>query len=677
VRGILTNTLVETSDMVAIFASVGREALWANDAFVTLVPIRESDKIWLVELLDEWSRGHFEVKVLPALVKFGRWRGRLTFVSDEGPLPVSAIMVAHRDTSGDIVHVSLVARDLSELRLADERVAASETRFAALVEHATDLIAVLDPDGVIRYLSPAVSRTLGHAEGQLDGTNLLTVIHPDDVPSDLLALAQADEQGIGSAVVLRVRTSEGSWRHLEVVVTDLTDNPAINGLVLNARDVTDRVVAARQLAIRAYTDALTELPNRVRLYDRLTAMLDPASASPATAVAMVCNLDRFRALNERVGADGGDAVLREVAVRLRTAVGESVTLARLGGDTFAAVVPGPTDLTAALRLADRLRSAVARSFAVNGQSVDLAVSIGVAEAGPSEDPDVVIGRAERAMAQAKKRGGDRAELFDGAMAEADTRRQTIDEQLRRALEGDGLRVHYQPIVDVELGAVQAAEALLRVHDDEGVVLSPAEFVEAAESSGLISQLGVQVLQTTCEQLAVWSTRPGAGLPTEVSVNVSPRQLADPELPAQVQQVLTATGIEPSRLSLEITESILIGAEPTVDAGISYLRSLGVRIGLDDFGTGYSSLGYLKRFPLDFVKIDRSLVGGLGLNEQDTAIVRATVELAHNLGLVVTAVGVENEEQLDALGILGCDRAQGYLFGPPVPSELLGAAAGTS
>ncbi len=251
------------------------------------------------------------------------------------------------------------------------------------------------------------------------------------------------------------------------------------------------------------------------------------------------------------------------------------------------------------------------------------------------------------------------------------RRDTIDQQLRNALDHDGLRVHFQPIIDIESDQVVAAEALLRVHDNDGTVMSPAEFVEAAESGGLISQLGLQVLQATCEQLAVWSSRGDGGVPREVSVNVSPRQLADPDLPTQVQQVLAATGVDPGQLSLEITESILIGAEPTVDAGISYLRSLGVRIGLDDFGTGQSSLGYLKRFPLDFVKIDRTLVAGLGIDEQDTAIVRATIELAHNLGLVVTAVGVENEEQLEALGILGCDRAQGYLFAPAVPADQLG------
>jgi len=678
IRTILTDTLVETPDMVAVFASIGREAVWANDAFVTLIPIRESDKIWLVELLDEWSRGHYEVKVLPALVKFGRWRGRLTFVSDAGPLPVSAVMVAHRDQSGDIAQVTLVARDLSELRAAEERVNATETRFAALVEQVSDLIVVVDPDGTIQYVSPAVNRTLGHDEGALEATNVLDLVHPEDRPSDLPTLAQPTDQGIGSPVVLRMSARDGSWRHLEVIVTDLTLNPAIGGVVLNARDVTERVMAARELANRAFTDPLTGLPNRVRLLDRLESLMEgdgeqgdgPAPGDPAPVVAMVCDIDEFKPLNTVVGPEGGDAVLREVAVRLAGAVEPPVTLARLGGASFVVVMAGRPDAMAAMRLANRIRSAVGAPISLDGRQVELSLSVGIAEGVVDDDPERLIGRAEQAMARARHDGGDRTELFDSALAAESSRRHTIDQQLRTALDQDGLRVHFQPIVDIESDQVVAAEALLRVHDADGTVMSPAEFVEAAESGGLISQLGLQVLQATCEQLAVWTSRGSGGAPHEVSVNVSPRQLADPDLPTQVQQVLAATGVDPSQLSLEITESILIGAEPTVDAGISYLRSLGVRIGLDDFGTGQSSLGYLKRFPLDFVKIDRSLVAGLGIDEQDTAIVRATIELAHNLGLIVTAVGVENEEQLEALGILGCDRAQGYLFAPAVPADQL-------
>jgi EAL domain-containing protein (putative c-di-GMP-specific phosphodiesterase class I) len=278
------------------------------------------------------------------------------------------------------------------------------------------------------------------------------------------------------------------------------------------------------------------------------------------------------------------------------------------------------------------------------------------------------------MARAKQQGGDQVSVHDADLAAVAGRRETVRQQLDDALANDRIRVHYQPVFDIDADRVVGAEALLRIADD-AVLLSPAEYVEAAESSGLISRLGLQVLRVTCEQLAAWSvdaspSGPPVAAPPELSVNVSPRQLADPDLPGQIEDVLGATGVEPRRLVLEITESILIGAQPVVDTNIGYLHSLGVRLGLDDFGTGQSSLGYLKRFPLDFVKIDQSLVAGLGVHEQDTAIVRATIELAHQLGLIVVAVGVETDEQLEALAILGCDRAQGYLFAPPQPADEL-------
>ena len=371
------------------------------------------------------------------------------------------------------------------------------------------------------------------------------------------------------------------------------------------------------------------------------------------------------------GREAGDRLLVTVAERMQAAVGDGALLARLGGDAFVVVLTGVADVADAMRLATRIRTEVAAPVTLGDRSLELRLSIGIAAAEAVDHPEALLDRAEAAMVRAKELGGDRTDLFDAALAAAATRREVLHHHLRRALDQADLQVHYQPIVDLRTDRATGAEALLRVHDDSGVLLSPASFVEAAESSGLISELGRQVLQTTCEQLAVWSAG-GDDLPGEISVNVSPRQLADPGLPAQVEQVLTATGVEPSRLWLEITESMLISAEPTVDASISYLRSLGVRIGLDDFGTGQSSLGYLKRFPLDFVKIDQTLVAGLGVNEHDTAIVRATVELAHNLGLLVIAVGVENEEQLEALTFLGCDRAQGYLYAPALPADQLAA-----
>jgi diguanylate cyclase (GGDEF)-like protein/PAS domain S-box-containing protein len=670
---ILTDTLVETPDLVAVFTSLGHEALWANDAFVTLIPIRESDKIWLVELLDEWSKGHYEVKVLPALVKYGRWRGRLTLLAaDRVSRPFSAVIVAHRDREGEIEAVSLVARPLEEVTepLGATDPTSATARFDALVENATDIICVTTPEGVVEYASPATSRILGYDDGELEGTDLLTLFHPDDAPGTLTALVSQDELGIGEPVELRLRAADESWKHLEVVVSDLTDNPAIGGLVLNARDVTERVEAVQALAAKAYTDALTGLPSRMRILDRLATWLQGPDADGL--ITLLFDFDRFTSVNDAFGRDAGDEVMKAVAERLRAAVAAPGLVGRLGSDEFVVVLPELGDVDAAVQLANHLRQVIGEPIEIEGGEVEVSASVGIAPHRHDAEADELLLDAGRAMAHAKEAGRDRVEVFNTQLAQLASRRRSIEQQLRRALDHDGVRVHYQPIFDIESETVIGAEALLRVHNEAGGLLSPAEFIEAAESSGLIARLGSQVLHLTCEQLADWATESATGGLHEISVNVSPRQLADPDLPVKVVDALNAVGVAPERLCLEITESILIGAQNTVDTSISYLRALGVRIGLDDFGTGQSSLGYLKRFKLDFVKIDRSLIAGLGNSEQDTAIVRATIELAHNLGFTVVAVGVEFEEQLEALQILGCDRAQGYLFSPPLPADELQA-----
>lgn len=662
---VLTDTLVETPDIVAIFAGVGQEALWANDAFATMIPVREADRLALVDLLDEWSRGNYEVKVLPALVKYGRWRGRLTLLSGDGDLPVSAVVVAHRDREGDIEAVCMVARDLSELRAAEARADATEARLAALVEHASELIAVVSRDGIVQYASPATTRILGLDDGALAGSQLLDLVHSDDRPERFADLARPDELGLGSPVEMRLRDASGGWRHLEVVATDLTENPAIGGVVLNARDVTQRVEAITQLAGRAFTDPLTDLPNRVRILDRVAqALTDPGSVS-STALVLI-GLDGFKAVNERLGGEAGNAVLRQVAERLRGVAGPEHTVGRLGSDEFVILLRRSEGVAEALNVAGRVRNAVALAIPLDEGPVNLTASIGVALARADEQPEELLRDADRALTHAKVQGRDRVELYDEELERVTAHRRQVEDRLRETLDDESLQMHFQPIVEAsDPSVVVGAEALLRVHDEEGSLLSPAELVEAAESSGLLTLLGSQILSYACEQLAAWGSDGGAG-PLSISVNVSPRQLADADLPNQVVHALDSANLSPDRLCLEITESILIGAQPTVDASIQYLRTLGVRIGLDDFGAGQSSLGYLKRFPLDFVKIDRSLIAGLGRNEADTAIVRATIELCRTIGLSTTAVGVETAEQLEYLQFLGVDRIQGYLYSPPLP-----------
>lgn len=668
VTAFLSENLVATSDLVAIFAGVGHEAIWANDAFVTLVPIRASDKMWLVELLDEWSKGHYEVKILPALVKVGRWSGRLTLMTGEDEqLSVSAVVVAHRDDKGEIAAVSLVARDLTALESNDELVKSEGEQFAALVEHAGDIIAVLGRDVSIRYVSQAAVRVLGYDEGSLVGMSLFDLVHPDDVPDDVMDLVVPGDQGAGLPVALRFRTADGTWRHLELVLTDLTDNPVIEGIVLNARDVTERVKAISALTEKAYTDQLTGLANRMRLLDRMTQALDRSTRDGSVCI-VLCDVDRFKMINESFGRVAADALLREIADRLETACGTGATVARLRSDEFVILLTHVTDTGDVVRVANRARSVVADPFFHDGVKMAVTMSVGIAFSDSESTTEGLLREADRALAHAKEGGGDRTELYSPAFASRADHRRVVERHLRSRIDSEDLVLFYQPIIDLETRRVVSGEALLRLRDDDGALLSPAELIEAAESSGLITMLGNQVLRATGEQLAVWSSRSESLGIDEISVNISPRQLVDPDLPNQVQNSLKASGIDPARLCLEITEGVFVDRQTTIDASVSYLKALGVKIGLDEFGAGQSSLGYLKRLPFDFVKIDRSLIAGLGRSEQDTAIVRATIDLAHNLDLDVVAVGVENESQIDALDVLGCDRAQGFVFAEPVAPE---------
>lgn len=666
----LTDALVITSDIVAIFASVGAEALWANDAFATAIPIREADKIWLIELLDEWSKGHFEVNVLPALVQHGRWHGRLVLqpAPDDPGLPVTVSLVAHRDPTGEIEAVTMVARDLRPLHEADERIRSSSSPLAALVERASDILLVVDDAGRIRYASPATTRMLTLDDGRLDDTNLLDRVHPDDLArlADIRALAVPDQDGVSPSMELRLSADDGAWRVVELVAADLSDNPAIGGVVLTARDITERVEEVQRLADRAYTDPLTLLPNRMRLLDRLGAALQ--DATDRSLVVLLFDVDHFEQVVEERGSSDSDELLRMVGHRLSDETRPHDVVARLDGNTFAMVMREVSDLDGALVAADRIKNKLAEGYRLAGDLVGLTVSVGIAVAREGQSPEQVLADADAAVGIAKQHGGDRVEVLTAELRNSAERRRDMEGLLRRALtDGSGLQVHFQPVFDVERETIVSAEALLRVHDDEGALLNPASFIEAAEGSGLIGPLGSQVLQLTCQQLAAWKAVPDPDVPSELSVNVSPRQLSEAGFAESVSAAIADAGIEPNQLRLEITESMMIGDRGVIDETVDELRSLGVGIGLDDFGAGQGSLGYLKRFSLDFVKIDRELVAGLGRDEGNTAIVRATVDLAHSLGLVVGAVGVETEEQLEILRLLDVDRAQGFYFAPAVPA----------
>jgi len=475
---------------------------------------------------------------------------------------------------------------------------------------------------------------------------------------------------------------------MEIVATNLLGNPAVAGVVVNARDVTERVEVAAQLEERAYHDELTGLPNRALLLDRLQDSLHRAARHDRMVGVLFLDLDRFKVVNDSMGHGAGDDLLREAARRLERTIRPGDMVARLGGDEFVVVIADMVRATDALAAAERVRTALARPLELAGDQTVMSASVGIAVARGNETPADLLRDADTAMYRAKEGGRDRAIMFGAHLRAQAVRRHSVEQDLRAALDEDRIEVHFQPVVRLADSTVVGAEALARIRGTGGELLQPAEFIDVAEDTGLIADLGARVLTIAVGRLAAWDRRPllatdrsSVAEPLSVAVNVSARQLSDPMFPRLVASTLADNGVEPGRVALEFTESALIAANPITEGVLGELTALGVRMGLDDFGTGFSSLAYLKRFPIDFLKIDRSFVGGLRPDAEahagnqpgagsydrsdDTAIVTGTIALAHSLGLRVVAEGVETEEQLGILRRLRCDQAQGFHFSEPV------------
>jgi diguanylate cyclase (GGDEF)-like protein len=416
-------------------------------------------------------------------------------------------------------------------------------------------------------------------------------------------------------------------------------------------------------------DGLTGLASRSQLVARLAAI--DATRLQRSALVFV-DLDDFRDVNDIHGEAEGDELLRTAAARMRSCIRPGELLARLGGDEFAVLLE-ETDVETAEDLARRAVEAMNVPFTVAGQLCHVTASVGVAVgAGGLVNPQVLLGSADLAMYEAKSRGKGRFVRFDVAMSEALSHRTRTEGELRHAIEHDELVLHYQPIMDVSSGAMAGVEALVRWQHPVRGLLGPDEFVPLAERTGAIVALGAWVLATACRQAAIWQAARFALEPLVVSVNVSARQLDEPTFVVTVSQILADTGLDPTCLCLEVTETAMMSNPAGVQEAARALRDLGVRLSIDDFGTGYASLTYLRRLHANDLKIDRSFVDGLGHELDDTTIVNAVIGLAHAMGLSVTAEGVETTEQLKILRDMGCQKAQGYLMCRPVPADVLTA-----
>jgi diguanylate cyclase (GGDEF)-like protein/PAS domain S-box-containing protein len=576
---------------------------------------------------------------------------------------ISCFYVTHRHIGqlfGD-EEVQLAAFIATLAGAAFEHLAGAETRFRSLAQNSSDVLTLVDRAGNVSYQSSAAGRVFALPTPGHVGRPITDWVHPDDLERFTAGMSRA-ALSVELRIECRFQHADGSYRFTETAVTNLLDDPTVSALVLNTRDVTDRRRLEDELRERALHDALTGLPNRALFLERAQHALDKRASAPL--VVCFLDLDDFKAVNDTLGHGAGDDLLEAIADRLTACLRPEDTVARFGGDEFAILLED-TDLPTALTVVERILVSTAAPISLGDAEIVIHTSIGLAPSdGEHTTPDQLLAEADAAMYAAKARGSHCFEVFDPAMRVASEMRSRARTEIDHALVHDEFRLHYQPIVDIQTGFHVGVEALVRwQHPDRGL-LSPADFIDYAEESGQITAIGKWVLSTACHATAA--------LPVDahMSVNVSARQLQQPDLADLVAEALATTGLRADRLVLEITETSTVADIDGAIAKLEELKALGLQLALDDFGTGYSPLSYLRRFPVDYLKIDRSFVRGIGQSEEDKAIVRGVIDMAHALGLQAIAEGVEQQEQFDVLRELGCDLGQGYLWLRPVPLALL-------
>jgi diguanylate cyclase (GGDEF)-like protein/PAS domain S-box-containing protein len=565
---------------------------------------------------------------------------------------------------GGIVRSSRLAGALeAERRLLRE----SEERSRLLFQHAAESIAILAPNGQIRYISSSIERVLGYSADVLVDTPALELVHPEERSLARRTVLQVLRQpGETVETELRARHASGRWVALELVCTNLIATPAIGGILVTARDVTERKALEERLYRQAYFDPLCKVPNRALFMERLTSLLASRSPTSPPLAVLFLDLDNFKVINDSLGHQFGDRLLVAVAERLCQCAGQEALVARLGGDEFTLLLEAVSGPSEAIRMAQRILDCFRPPFRQEEQEVYLSSSIGIALAGPTDqEADSLLRAADLALYQAKANGRACFEVFDASMNARALDRLQLERDLRHAIAHHQLDLVFQPIVSLRTGKVEEVEALVRWNHPQRGAVPPSQFIAVAEESGLIVPLGRWVLHETCAQIRRWLDELGGEPLPVVSINLSARQLQEPSLVSEVAQALDAFNLDPRCLKLEITESVMMHDAEGAVATLQALKALGVRLAMDDFGTGYSSLAYLQRFPIDTLKVDRSFVERLVADADSRAIVRSIVMLARGLALEVTAEGVETIEQLSTLRALGFDRGQGYYFARPM------------
>jgi diguanylate cyclase (GGDEF)-like protein/PAS domain S-box-containing protein len=544
-----------------------------------------------------------------------------------------------------------------------------EERFQTLVQNASDVILIVRPDTTITYQPPSALKILGYAPGTLDGRKFADLIHPDDVEQALAGYAVALRSGTSVTALWRVKHFDGSWRHLEVITTNLLSDLTVEGMVLTMRDVGERIGLEQELKHQAFHDSLTGLANRPLFHDRLEHALLRAGRSAASLAILFIDLDDFKLVNDSLGHSAGDELLVAVAEKISGSLRSSDTAARFGGDEFAVLLEQTTNPLEVFEVADRITAELTSPVEIQGHQITARASIGIvlSQAGV-EGPADLMQAADVAMYAAKTNGKGHYQVYEPAFQSAIMDRLERTADLQRATDFREFELYYQPIVRLADGGLVGHEALVRWNHPERGLLLPGDFIPLAEETGLIVSLGRWVLHEACRQTRLWQMQHDSARTIRMSVNVSARQFQHVDLVAEVTSALHHAGLDPQSLVLEMTESILVENVEAIITRMWELKQVGVSLAIDDFGTGYSSLSYLRDFPVDILKLDKSFVDDLGGPIENGALAESIVMLANKLHLQTTAEGIETKEQLDVLRSFGCQLGQGYYFSKPLTSS---------
>jgi diguanylate cyclase (GGDEF)-like protein/PAS domain S-box-containing protein len=536
-----------------------------------------------------------------------------------------------------------------------------------LIHNSSDVTVVIGPDGLCSYVSPAITQVLGFGPNELIGRWATDFVHPDERDRVRERLGSDLEESPESLPVqFRMQRADGCWRDVEAVVTDLRDRASVGGYVANIRDITERKEFEAILAHRALHDPLTGLANRQLLLDRAEQMLARSRRTLDPVAAYFVDLDNFKDANDSLGHEAGDQLLQAVAARFAGMVRASDTVGRLGGDEFVILAEGNAVAAGPEMVAERIREVLGEPFLVDGFDglpITITASIGIA-VGDRASAQELLRDADIALYRAKAAGRDGWVLFEAAMQSAAVDRLELKSDLDSALAGNQFFLLYQPIFDLDSDCIPGVEALIRWQHPTRGIIAPNDFIPLLEESGMIVEVGRWVLSHACAQAAAWDRQ---GLCVTMSVNVSMRQLETEVLIDHVLEALASSGIDPGSLIIEVTESTLMRDANATVSRLKRLKSLGVLVAIDDFGTGYSSLAYLRQFPVDVLKIDKSFISGMDGTPNSSALIHTLVELGRTLGLITLAEGIEDHTQLEALRDELCDRGQGFILSRPVPA----------